>query len=144
MRSDAEWGVFLGEVLGRFGCQTGTLHFTDGSGESLDLVTQVGVPEGLVEKIRVIPFGKGIAGAAAAQREPVEMCNLQTDTSGVARPDAKQTGVVGSLAVPIFSADGERVLGTLGIGKYVPYDFTAEEKSAVGEIAAGIGKEIES
>ena len=43
--------------------------------------------------VKVIPVGKGIAGQVIAQGQPVTMCNLQTDTSGVARPDAKQTGV---------------------------------------------------
>lgn len=86
--------------------------------------------------IQSIPVGKGIAGTAALKKEPVEICNLQTDTSGVAKPGAKQTQVQGSLAVPIL--DGERLCGTLGIGKLTPYDFTTEEK----ERLIGIAREI--
>ena len=47
----------------------------------------------------VIPFGKGMAGICAERREPVSMCNLQTDDSGVARPTAKETKVAGALEV---------------------------------------------
>ena len=62
----------------------------------------------------VSSLGKGIAGEAAATGKPVTLCNLQTDASGVARPGAKATGLGGSLCVPAF--DGDRVVGTLGIG----------------------------
>jgi L-methionine (R)-S-oxide reductase len=123
----------LREVLGDFGCQTGTLHRADG--ETLYLVSQVGIPESLMEKIEVIPFGKGIAGVAAAQRGPVELCNLQEDLGGVAKEAARKTGVAGSLAVPILANDGMEVLGTIGIGKHEPYDFSEEEKKKLARIS---------
>ena len=129
--------AWLADVLASFGCQTGTLHRADG--EFLDLVAHVGVPEMLIPKISRIPFGKGIAGAAAERREPVELCNLQQDLGGVARPDARQTQVSGSLAVPVFSPDGEKVLGTLGIGMMEPHDFTEEEKARLAGVAAEVG-----
>lgn len=130
--------AWLGEVLQSFNCQTGTLHKADG--EWLDLVVQIGVPDFLLPKIARIPFGKGIAGAAAERREPVELCNLQQDLGGVARPDARETKVSGSLAVPVFSPDGATVLGTLGIGMQDPHDFTEEEKERLAGIVTEIGK----
>lgn len=136
-------GRWLGEVLESFGCQTGTLHKSDGEG-FLDLVTHVGVPEFLLPKITRIPIGKGIAGAAAERREPVELCNLQQDLGGVARPDARETKVSGSLAVPVFSPDGARVLGTLGIGMQAPHDFSEEEKFRLSGIASEVGETWES
>lgn len=134
----AEAASWLAGVLASFDCQTGTLHRADG--EFLDLVARVGVPESLLPKISRIPFGKGIAGAAAERREPVELCNLQQDLGGVARPDARQTQVSGSLAVPVFSPDGGQVLGTLGIGMMAPHDFTEVEKTRLAEIAAAVGR----
>ena len=91
----------------------------------------------MLEKISRIPFGKGIAGVAAATREPVELCNLQQDLGGVAKEDARKTGVAGSLAVPVFSEDGATVIGTLGVGKVVPYDFSDVEKARLAEIGEG-------
>ncbi|WP_035603544.1 GAF domain-containing protein [Haloferula sp. BvORR071] len=132
--------AWLDEVLCAFNCQTGTLHRTDGSGEFLELVIQRGVPEFLLPKISHIPFGKGIAGVAAERREPVELCNLQEDLGGVARPDARQTQVSGSLAVPVFSPDGTQVLGTLGVGMQAPHDFSDDEKARLSAIAAQVGK----
>ena len=130
--------AWLGEVLGAFGCQTGTLHRADG--EFLDLVVQAGVPEFLLPKIARIPFGKGIAGVAAERREPVELCNLQENLGGVALPAARQTEVSGSLAVPVISPDGQSVLGTLGIGMHAPHDFSDDEKARLSAIADRVGE----
>jgi len=127
MNEETDWKSMLAAILADHGCQTGTLHRTSADGAFLDLVCQIGVPDGLLEKVSHIPVGKGIAGAAAEKREPVTLCNLQQDLGGVAKPDARQTGVSGSLAVPVFSGDRTKVLGTLGIGKFVPHDFPEEE-----------------
>ncbi len=134
---------WLQEVLAEFSCQTGTIHRSTAEGTHLTLVTQIGVPEALLDKISLIPFGKGIAGAAAERRAPVELCNLQQDLGGVARPDARQTNVSGSLAVPIFSTDGEKVLGVLGIGMMAPHDFTCEEQQALAEKTMPLREEFE-
>lgn len=128
---------WLTGILAQFDCRTGTLHRADGS-DFLDLVVQVGVPEELMPVITRIPFGKGIAGAAAATREPVELCNLQIDLGGVAKVGARKTGVAGSLAVPIFSTNSPKVIGTLGIGMYVPHDFTEAEKKKLAAVAAEV------
>ncbi|MFD2258077.1 GAF domain-containing protein [Luteolibacter algae] len=122
----------LEAVLKEFGCQTGTLHRAEG--DWLYLVSQIGVPDFLLEKISKIPFGKGIAGVAASTKEPVELCNLQEDLGGVAKQDARKTGVSGSLAVPIFHEDGTTVRGTIGIGKMEPYDFTEDEKDRLSAL----------
>lgn len=86
-----------------------------------------------MDKISKIPFGKGIAGVAAESKKPVELCNLQQDLGGVAKEDARKTGVSGSLAVPILDESG-KVLGTLGVGKIVPYEFSDAEKVKLTEI----------
>ena len=138
--SDAGWSEFLDHVVAAFDCTTGTLHRYDPADNHLKPVASRRIPEALMPMVQSIPVGKGIAGAAAARRAPVEMCNLQTDTSGVARPDAKQTQVQGSLAVPVL--DGDRLCGTLGIGKMVPYDFTEEEKSRLMKLAADVSRNL--
>jgi L-methionine (R)-S-oxide reductase len=138
-----DYNNWLQEVLAEFSCQTGTIHRTTADGAHLSLVVQIGVPDALLEKISLIPFGKGIAGAAAERRAPVELCNLQQDLGGVARPDARQTNVSGSLAVPIFSSNGEKVLGVLGIGMMAPHDFTCEEQQALAAKTLLLREEFE-
>lgn len=135
-----DWQVMLKAVIADFGCVTGTLHRFDPTDQHLKLVAQQGIPEVLMPVVQSIPIGKGIAGAAAQTRQPVEMCNLQTDTSGVAKPGAKQTQVQGSLAVPVL--EGDRLCGTLGIGKLVPYEFTSEEKDRLLQVAAEMAQRL--
>ncbi len=130
---ESEWDDFLQSVIHEFHCTTGTLHRLDPADKHLKLVAAQAIPAPLIPIIQSIPLGKGIAGCAAERQEPVELCNLQTDTSGVAKPGARQTQVQGSLAVPVM--DGSRLCGTLGIGKMEPYEFTTEEKQKLLEIA---------
>jgi len=137
-----DWDAFLAETLAAFDCVTGTLHRLDPADGQLKLVTHRGIPEVLMGVIQVIPVGKGVAGAAAQRREPVELCNLQTDTSGVAKPDAKKTQVQGSLAVPCLEPGSGRLCGTLGIGKMTAHDFSDEEKARLMQIAASIASEL--
>ncbi len=81
-----------------------------------------------------------MAGIAAERREPVEMCNLQTDESGVARPSARETKVQGSIAAPLL-LDGE-LYGVIGIAKPEPYDFTKQETSDLMAIGEALSREL--
>jgi L-methionine (R)-S-oxide reductase len=138
--SDIDYPSLLKTILDNLGCQTGTIHQTTDDGENLALVCQIGVPDFLLDQISSIPFGKGIAGAAAERKEAVELCNLQQDLGGVANPDAQKTGVAGSIAVPIFSKDATKVIGTLGIGKFTPHEFTDSEKQQLRDCAKEIAE----
>jgi len=124
--SAIDWQELLSDLISSFGCSTGTIHIFDNDSNLLKLQAQLGIPPFLLPKMATIPIGKGMAGIAAERRQPVEMCNLQTDDSGVARPAAKETKVEGSIAVPML-LDGN-LYGVFGIAKPVPYDFTAEEE----------------
>lgn len=113
-------------LLHRLDCTTGTIHLLEGNSGLLRLVAQRGIPEVVLSKIEVIPVGKGMAGIAAERREPVQVCNLQMDNSGVVRPGARDTKMEGSVAVPMLTSEGV-LKGALGVAKPVPYDFTSQE-----------------
>lgn len=136
------WKDVLSNIIPSFGCTTGTIHFLEGKTSLLKLQAQIGIPHFLISKLSEIPIGKGMAGIAAERRQPVEMCNLQTDNSGVARPSAKDTKVEGSIVVPLMLND--TLYGTLGIAKPVPYDFTEEEQSDLLKIGEEVSRVISS
>jgi signal transduction protein with GAF and PtsI domain len=130
------WQMVLSVILDNFDCTTGTIHLLKPNSTQLRLEAHQGIPDFLIPKLSEIPIGKGMAGIAAERRQPVEMCNLQTDASGIARPAAKETKVEGSIAVPMML---EGILyGTLGVAKSVPYNFSQQE---VGDLL-NIGVEI--
>jgi L-methionine (R)-S-oxide reductase len=115
----------LRETIAAFDCTSGTLHRRDGN--ELVLVASAGIPESVQPRIERIPIGKGMAGLAAERGEPVDVCNLQTDDSGVAEEGARATGMEGSLTVPVLGAD-DTVEGTLGIAKPEQYEFRPDER----------------
>lgn len=138
-KDTTNWQEVLSTVISTFDCTTGTIHFLDEKSGLLKVRAHQGIPPFLIPKLSEIPIGKGMAGIAAERREPVEMCNLQTDDSGVARPAAKETKVEGSIAVPMLL--NGKLYGTLGIAKPVPYDFTSEEVNdllSLGEKISGV------
>ena len=129
----------LRETLAQFRADTGTIHRLHQPTQLLHLVAQIGLPSQLLDVVKTIPVGKGIAGETAAKNRPVTICNLQTDTSGIARPGAKQTGG-GALCVPM--RDGEKIVGTLGIGTVHEHEYSAAEINSLQEIANSLATQI--
>ena len=103
----------LSRILKHFGADSGTIHLL-GEGNLLHLkAASAGIPQFVLDTVKTIPIGKGMAGLAVERKEPVTTCNIQTDTTGDVRSGAKKTGLQGSLVVPILK-DGAAV-GALGI-----------------------------
>src|SRR5262245_39058863 len=76
------------EVTGTTG---GTVHVLAPGAPALQLVASRQIPDIVLDKVRVIPVGKGMAGVAVEQRRPVTTCNLQTDDAGgVIRQGARE------------------------------------------------------
>jgi putative methionine-R-sulfoxide reductase with GAF domain len=139
IKSPVDWTTVLSNILKDFECVTGTIHRTDSQTGLLVLTAYQGIPPFVLDKIQSIPFGKGIAGCAAERREAVQLCNLQIDATGVAKPAAKQTNVQGALAIPLIN-DENKVVGVLGIGKMQPYEFSDEEISRINLVGKIIQK----
>ncbi len=127
-------------ILESFDAATGSIHRADHDTRFLHLLVQKGIPEKVLEVTTTIPFGKGMAGICLERAEPITLCNLQTDASGVAKPGAKLTQVQGAIVVPIFSGDGETVIGTLGVGKPTEHDYTEQEVQVLKDCALEFAK----
>lgn len=135
--------AILDDLVRHFDCTAGTIHVLDDSSGLLRLASQRGIPEVVIPKIESVPIGKGMAGIAAERREPVQVCNLQTDVSGVVRPGARETKMEGSVAVPMITQSGV-LKGTLGIAKPVAYDFSPSECDLLLRIGSFIADHLPS
>ena len=129
-------GEALGWALEHFRSETGTIHAFDAKTQTLHLVADRGLPPPMREIVRTIPSGKGIAEQVVVKKGPVTICNIQTDTSGVAKAGARGTGVGGALCVPIWK--GDALVGTLGVGTMREYEYTPEETRELEEIGRQI------
>lgn len=130
----------LRDTLAKFNSETGTIHKLHEPTQLLRLLAQAGLPPQLLDMVSIIPVGKGIAGECAQKNRPVTICNLQTDTSGVAKPGAKQTGVGGAVCVPI--RHGDKIIGTFGIGTKREHEYSAAEINALQDIANSLAAQI--
>ena len=128
-------------VLAHFNCTTGTIHGLDPKSGLLILLAQRGIPEVIMDKVARIPIGKGMAGIAAERKQPVQVCNLQTDASGIAKPAAKETRMEGSVAVPMLM-EKTILRGVLGVAKPVAYEFTAAEQQLLLQIGELTGRHL--
>jgi L-methionine (R)-S-oxide reductase len=131
----------LRDTLAKFNSETGTIHKLHEPTQLLRMLAQVGLPPQLLDMVTIIPVGKGIAGETAQKNRPVTICNLQTDTSGVAKPNAKQTGVGGAICVPIRA--GDKVIGTLGLGTKREHEYSAAEINALQDIANTLAGQLQ-
>ncbi|MEO6094232.1 MAG: GAF domain-containing protein [Fibrobacteria bacterium] len=132
--ADPAMDLVLGKLLDVFQCPVGTIHTVDSATGMLKIRARRGIPDSILDKVRMIPIGKGMAGIAAERKQAVQVCNLQTDSSGIAKPAARDTKMEGSISAPMLL--GPKVYGTLGVAKPVPYEFSDEESLALMEAGA--------
>lgn len=118
--------------------ESGTIHLLQRDGELHLAAASAGIPSFVLDKVRVIPVGKGMAGLAVERAAPVTACNLQTDTSGDVRPGARATGLAGSIVVPIMADGAAR--GALGVANVRERTFTPAETELLQAIGRGIGR----
>ena len=124
----------LSSILRELSADSGTVHASAADG-ALHLRCAIGIPAPVIEIIKVVPVGKGMAGLAAERRCAVNSCNLQQDTTGDVRPGARATGLAGSVAVPVLAADGS-VLGVIGVATRAERTFTADDERAIAHRGA--------
>ncbi len=131
----------LGAILEETATTSGTVHLIPPGGQMMQLLAAREIPPGVIEKVRVIPIGKGMAGVAVEKRQPVTTCNLQQDDAGgVIRQGARATGAQGALAVPIIVDD--EAIGALGVATRSPRDFPRTEIDAILAMASVLGRAL--
>ena len=123
-------------TIAHFGADTGTIHLLESDGVMHLKAASDGIPPVVLERVQIVPIGKGMAGLAAQRKEPVTVCNLQTDSSGAVQPGAKLTGMEGALVVPILN--GDDAVGALGIANRAPRTFTEAETALLMEVGRRI------
>lgn len=123
-------------TMEHFRADTGTIHLLESDGILHLKAASAGIASPVLEAVRLVPIGKGMAGLAVQRKEPVSVCNLQTDASGAARPGAKATGMEGALVVPLFI--GREAVGALGIANRAPRAFTADETALLTDVGRAI------
>jgi L-methionine (R)-S-oxide reductase len=120
----------LDAILQATSTTSGTIHLVRQNPGMLELLAAREIPPFVLEKIQLIPVGKGMAGVAFESAQPVTTCNLQQDDAGgIIRQGARATGAQGAVALPLLR--GDRAVGVLGVATKDPRDFTRAEIDAL-------------
>lgn len=138
MARDGLWQGVLDRVVAKLGADSGTIHVLGVDGVLHLRAASAGIPPVVLETVKMVPVGKGMAGLAVERRRPVDACNIQTDSSGDVRPGAKATGLQGSVVVPMLTDDV--AIGALGVANRSERTFTMAEQElllAIGRALAG-------
>ncbi len=114
----------------------GTVHRRSGPDE-LTLAAAVNIPPPVQQIVKVIPRGKGMAGLAFAQNEPITTCNIKDDRSGQVRPGAKAVDAKAAVALPVHDPVGE-VRAVVGIAFMEEKTLTESELAALARAAASL------
>ena len=83
----------------------GTVHRREAS-DMLALAAAVNIPPPVQEIVHQVPRGKGMAGLAFDQNEPISTCNIKDDATGRVRPGAKAVNAQAAVAFPVHDAQG--------------------------------------
>jgi signal transduction protein with GAF and PtsI domain len=132
VRDGLAWNDALVHILTRMSADSGTIHLLGDDGVLHLKAASAGIPQVVLDTIRDVPVGKGMAGLAVERKQPVNACNIQTDASGDVRPGARATGLQGSVVVPLLH--GEDAIGALGVATRRERTFTGEEEQLLLEI----------
>ena len=105
----------------------GTVHRQDG--EDLRLSAALNIPPPVLDRVRFVPRGKGMAGVAQVRAQPVQTCNLQEDVSGQINPMAKLVGGQAAIALPLVREDGSvRAVVGIAFGFEGEIDATTQQQ----------------
>jgi L-methionine (R)-S-oxide reductase len=132
VRAGIEWNDALARILTEFAGDSGTIHLLGDDGVLHLRAASAGIPQVVLDTIKDVPVGKGMAGLAVERRQPVNACNIQTDGSGDVRPGARATGLQGSIVVPILR--GDEAIGALGVANRSERTFTDAETAQLLDI----------
>ncbi len=135
MDNSEVFGPWLREFLSAHQAVAGTVHLR--IDDELELVAAVNIPDKVVEVVRRVPRGKGMAGLALARNAPVSTCNLQTDCSGDVRPGARAVDAQAAVALPVRDPRGE-VRATVGLAFSEYRELEEEELDRLGKAAQGL------
>jgi hypothetical protein len=113
MSAPSSTQVWLENFVRGNGGVAGTVH-TRGSDDVLSLAAAYNIPPPVQEIVKTVPRGKGMAGLALQNNEPISTCNIKDDNTGRVRPGAKAVNAQAAVAFPVHDAQGS-VRAVVGI-----------------------------
>jgi hypothetical protein len=119
---------WLESFAAEHGAAAGTVHVR--RGEDLELAAALNIPPPVLNAVRLVPHGKGMAGLAQVRKAPVQTCNLKEDDTGRIKPGAKAVDARAAVALPVLDATGQ-VRAVVGIAFMEEGEIPSEREQAL-------------
>jgi L-methionine (R)-S-oxide reductase len=130
--------TWLKQFIMAHGGVAGTVHRR--ADDVLTLAASLNIPPPVVEKTRVIPRGKGMAGLAWERNQIVSTCDLKADQTGDVQPGAKAVNAQGAAAIPVHDGSG-LLRAVVGIAFATDRELTSAELDELTRSAAALPRD---
>lgn len=131
----------LEKVLEIMNIETGLIFLLDERTNTLKCIHSYGLPDYIVESLKELRIGEGIAGRVAATGEPIIIGNASEDIR-ITSVAFRRYGIKTFASIPIRSRT--RLLGVMNIGAYGKRDITADDRQLLLGVGLHMGAVLEN
>jgi len=131
----------LGKILQIMNIETGWIFLLDEQTNLLRCAYAYGIPEYVVDTIKELRVGEGIAGRVAATGEPIIIENASEDIR-IKSIAFRRQGIKSFASIPLKSRT--RLIGVMNLGSYGQRDITVDDERLLMSIGLHMGAVIEN
>ena len=133
--------VALDKALSLTGFEMGTVHLLNEEEETLDLKFYREFPPRLIENVKVLKYGEGVAGKAVQLKQPV-ITSIDEYPSSRILPFLIEEGVRLTVGIPLISKG--RAIGAITLSSRSIHSLTQREVNLLESIGNQIGLALEN
>ncbi|HQH99817.1 MAG TPA: GAF domain-containing protein [Deltaproteobacteria bacterium] len=131
----------LDKVLQIMNIETGWIYLLDDTKQVLRVAYSYGLPDDVVQAIRELRIGEGIAGRVVENGEPIIIENASEDPR-MTSLSLKKQGIRSFASIPLYSRT--RLIGVMDIGSFGERTISPEDERLLITIGVHMGTVIEN
>ncbi len=131
----------LAQVLQIMNIETGWIYLLDEKKQELKCAYSYGIPEKVVQAIKKLRIGEGIAGRVAIKGEPIIIENASKDAR-IRSLAFKKQGIKSFASIPLYSRT--RLIGVMNIGSFGERIISPDDERLLITIGVHMGTVMEN
>ncbi|MGC9323214.1 MAG: PAS domain-containing sensor histidine kinase [Desulfomonilia bacterium] len=131
----------LSQVLQIMNIETGWIYLTDEESKTLHCAYSYGLPDDVMQSIKELEIGEGIAGRVALKGEPIIIENASEDPR-ISSLAFKRQGIRSFASIPLYSRT--RLIGVMNIGSFGQRLISPDDERLLITIGVHMGTVMEN
>jgi PAS domain S-box-containing protein len=131
----------LGQILQIMNIETGWIYLLDDRRQILKCAYSYGIPQEVVQSIKELKIGEGIAGRVAEKGEPIIIENASRDQR-ISSLAFKKQGIKSFASIPLYSRT--RMIGIMNIGSFGERIISPDDERLLITIGVHMGTVMEN